>query len=258
MRPIALIFAVLSLVAPALAAAQRLPRPLRTGEGPTAVVDEDRAAAGARLANATITARVEIPVSRGGHVPTIAGDGAVTLVEIDGVATLITPFAWVAGASSIELLLGDQWVPATTLHGSTWYDLTALVVEVPLPENLVPLVLADSFAVDPVVFVATPAGAPDAEVAVTAFGLPPGDTEAWYVRALTPLRNGFALVDREYRLLAITSIAARDSHGGTYALSYDRIRTWADAWPSIDRGESWDTQVIDQIVTPVTGSDALR
>lgn len=256
-RTFVALLALLTIL-PLRASAQDRGRIRRIDEGPRAVVEADFEVARDHLARATFPARVEIPLSEHFRDSVITGDGAVALVQLGGQPTLVTPYSWIAGASSLQIEIDGVWLDARPQHASLWHDLAALVIDVPLPEDRVPLELSTEFPLDPLLFVATPAGTADAEVAATAFGIPPGDTEAWYIRALTPLRNGFAIIDRDGRLVAITSIAARDRHDGTYALSFDRIGAWQEAWDSIDRGEEWDFRVIEETVNPTTGVDALR
>lgn len=258
MRPIFALSLAAALLCAASAQAQQRGRTLRTHEGPQSVDEADLVTARERLAASTLRGRVEIPLSGTADRQVIEGEGAVVLVQIDGQPVLITPFAWVAGASLLQIEIDGAWVDARVIHGSNWYDLAAVEIDATLPDTLVALELATEFPLDPLLFVATPAGSADAEIAVTGFGITPGGSESWYVRALTPLRNGFAIIDRNGRLIAITSIAARDRHDGTYALSFERIRLWLAAWDSIDRGEPWDYRVIEEATRPTTGIDALR
>lgn len=208
-------------------------------------------------------------------------DGVATLVQIaaDEPPVLITAFAHVAQATTVEIEIADAWHPVQVRHGTVMFDLAELVLDseaaTAIPANVTAaldpahaLPLARAWPYGATLF--CPALTDDAaahlrsdgnpDVLLGTLGPSPREPFQFYTRATFTARNGYPIVAIDGQLLAVSSLPANDRIGGVLVIPFTYINAWHDEWDQL-RDESplgWVPRVRYEDVELESGDDALR
>ncbi|MFT6395819.1 MAG: hypothetical protein ACJAYU_000561 [Bradymonadia bacterium] len=186
---------------------------------------------------------ISIPDGLFQPIPIEADGLAVWLKVGENPPALVTTYAYISAAQTVELLIGTEWVQAQVVYGSPLFDLAMLQVEVEPPvEDALPLV--DSWPLEATVYVplATSDSTVPSEVVHGMLGgraLP--DMLSYYTRAHFWQRNGYPVVSRQGEVMAITSIYSPDGQG-VLAVPFNHIATWQQEWGTLDPENPYDHQ----------------
>jgi hypothetical protein len=216
---------------------------------------------GATLSAASFDVRTQTDLGPRFRPRFLPGDGvAVHVVLPDGQARLVTPWIWVAPSATIEVRVGETWVPATLAHASALFDLAVLEVgplDAPaLPLAPAPVIGGIGFHCGP----AQPAPAPACIAIAGALG-DHGTEEGEFYRVSTfTTRNGYPIADATGALVGVTSIADPAARGGSWVVDADAIRAWFDEWPRITDASPAGIapRIVPGALDLTTGRDAVR
>ncbi|MCA9300699.1 MAG: hypothetical protein KDA28_16635 [Phycisphaerales bacterium] len=216
-----------------------------------------------QLATSVAPVRTVQQLPRTYHPNELVGDGVAVYVAFDDGSTgLVTAWTHLAQATTVEVWVDAEWHDARVVHGGPIFDLAVLEIDAPLT-SLTPIPIASDLPADPVLLSIAPVTEESrGEVVLAAFGSPPEDEFAYYVRSVLDLRNGYPVVDRDLELVAIHSFTGTDvrRNPGTFAIPARAIREWVDYWPQLDPDDplGLTPRVSVERVAPTTGVDVLR
>lgn len=266
-----LVFSMIVLSAVVATAQEEVFEGLSRGELPThtRVTSEALRALDARLSTTVVGVRTTTDLGPR-HTPRfLEGDGAATWTVLvpDEPAVLVTAYAHVAQAATIEVQIGDAWMPATVDYGTPMFDLAVLrVPDVAPPEEALPLAEEWSMGISvfaPASVVEDPRSLINDDspaVRVGSLGAPPPEQYSFYVRALFDMRNGFPVVSLNGELLGVMSVPAPGRAGGSLAIPFQYIRVWRDEWSQLDPTTpiGWTPRIRHETIDLETGEEALR
>lgn len=228
---------------------------------PTIVTAERMQALGEALEGVIVPLRSFTDLGPGYRPRHVEGDGAATFVRFpDGTTGWITSFSHCVRAQRIELFVDGEWVEASTSHGTVIFDL----VRLDLPHGSSPpedraLPIAMQWPSDGNVYSASGIGEGETLQPLTfGLGAPPAGDYGFYVRSLAILRNGYPIVSLDGELLAVTSMAAPDRHGGVFSIPLEMIGAWIVEWPRLDGTGGWRPEIIEETMELQTGREALE
>lgn len=239
--------------------------------GATLVTAEALEALDARISPAVFRLRTTADLGQNFRPRYVHADGVATWVQLvpEEPPVLITSFAHVAQADSVEIEIQAQWYSAQVHNGTVMFDLATLQVdEAPPLDPASALPLATSWPYGATIF--SPALTDDAaahlrsadnpDVVMGSLGPPPGEPFQYYTRATFSGHNGFPIVSIDGQVLAISSLPARDRIGGALVIPFSYISAWREEWGQL-RAESplgWVPRVRHEEIELEAGSEALR
>lgn len=212
------------------------PVTLKASELPRAWTAEEASALVLELSAQCFPVRVVEPLPRGSRPKELVIDGVAVWLQLPGETNgrLVTPFALVARAKTIEVWHAGQWRPVTAAHGTLLFDLAELVPDAPMTIAATPAPVATVPPSDPVLFSIAPvAPGASATAAAVAMGAPQPEELVYYGRANTTLVRGYPLIDRQGRIQGLLSTPSPDGDG-VLLIGSDRLAEWHEAWDRLD------------------------
>lgn len=245
--------------------------PLRELQGelprPSILSDETLARVAERVGPAVFEVRTTTDLGRHFRPRYAEGTGAATLVRLapEAEPVLVTSYAHVAQAVSVEVRLGETWTAAAVTYGSPMFDLAVLQPDAESGAPLDPaaaLPLATRWSPGSTVYCPAGAGSDGTPpgVVIGALGDPPANEMAYYVRGLFTQHNGYPIVAYDGSVLAIASLVANDDGAGVLAIPFGHVATWHAEWPQLDTNSpiGWEPRVQTRSLELRTGDDALN
>ena len=191
----------------------------------------------------------------------IESDGIAVLLAV-GVAepALITTYAYLAEATSVDVWINEEWVPAEVVHGTPMFDLAALTIEAPLPiESALRLATAWPLGASVYVPLATNGSTAEPETVVGTLGEALPDVLSYYVRAYFWQRNGYPVLSADGEVIALTSRFVPDGEG-VLAIAFGHVATWRSEWDRLDPDDpfGWRPEVRVETVDPAVNEEAFE
>ena len=191
----------------------------------------------------------------------IENDGIAVLLAIgEEEPALITTYGYLAEATTVDVWINEEWVPAEVVHGTPMFDLATLQVEAELPiENALPLAAAWPIGLSVYVPLATHSSDAAPELVVGALGEALPEVLSYYVRAHFWQRNGYPIISGDGEVIAMASRFAPDGTG-ILAIPFEHIATWRAEWERLDPDDpfGWRPEVRVETVEPAVNEEAFE
>lgn len=226
-------------------------RPVHQGE-----VEELAATA----APALFRVRANVPVESGFFAPPVASDGIAVFLRIGDEPVLVTTYAYLATAESLEVWTGSVWATAEVTYGTPLFDLAALTIDDELlPEAPLELAAAWPTGVSVYVPLGTHGGTDEPEAVVGALSRDLPQALSYFVRAHVWQRNGYPILGADGEVLALTARFSPDGVG-VLAIPFEEIAAWWSQRDALDPENPfhWEPEVRVETVQPRVNEDAFE